>query len=93
MFSNGAQGELRRCHCVYLGVIMKIQVTINSQTFSCSDPDKIMNMVLELNGGGMTEQQTRKTMLDLETLAKHGEELSWKVKGKVVTLVNISEKE
>ena len=41
----------------------------------------------------MTEQQTRKTMLDLETLAKPGEELSRKVKGKVVTLVNISEKE
>lgn len=52
-----------------------------------------MNMVLELNGGGMTEQQTRKTMLDMEALSKHGEELSWKVKGKVVTLVNISEKE
>lgn len=68
---------------------MKIQVTINSQTFTVSDPDKIMNMVLELNGGGVTEQQTRKTTLDLETLSKLGEEVSWQVKGVTVTLVSI----
>ena len=72
---------------------MKIQVTVNNKSFTVSDPDKIMNMVLELNGGGMTEQQTRKTMLDLENLSAKGAELSWRVKGKLVTLVNISEKE
>lgn len=68
---------------------MKVQVFANGRTFTVSDQDKIMNMVLELNGGGMTEQQTRKTMLDMETLSKLGEELSWKVKGIIVTLVSI----
>ncbi len=68
---------------------MKVQVFANGRTFSVSNQDKIMNMVLELNGGGMTEQQTRKTMLDMETLAKPGEEVSWRVKGIIVTLVSI----
>lgn len=68
---------------------MKVQVFANGRTFSVSDQDKIMNMVLELNGGGMTEQQTRKTMLDMETLSKLGEEVSWRVKGIIVTLVSI----
>ena len=69
---------------------MKVQVFANGRTFTVSGQDKIMNMVLELNGGGMTEQQTRKTMLDMETLSKLGEELSWRVKGIIVTLVSIS---
>lgn len=69
---------------------MKVQVFANGRAFTVSGQDKIMNMVLELNGGGMTEQQTRKTMLDMETLSKLGEELSWRVKGIIVTLVSIS---